>query len=245
VTGFNDKPWETQKKLPLDTPYTTSKTEKTSSTAFAPRCYESHPPYPVTDDLVIYGGSCGWPIVKDADIYGGFDGGMHLQANRMPWHPNKTGPVEFLFKITDMNAPKDPVEFKLMIEWLAEQLQAGKKIHLGCIGGHGRTGTVLAALRKHMAGDEDATEHVRTHYCKKAVESTAQIKFLKDHWEIKEAKPTKNYSYGSAGKSSTSNVLPFGGQKYHDYGKQGLSSKPVSTGQPLLMANSIWGGISS
>lgn len=220
-----------------------------------PRCYESHPPYEVAPGILIYGGSCHYPIVKDADIYGGFDSGMRFQGgSQYPWAGGE-GPIEFLFKITDMQAPTDEVEFRKMIEWLTEQLTAGKKVHLGCIGGHGRTGLVFSALHKHMTGDEDATTHVRTHYCKKTVESDTQVKWLQKHWGITPVEPTKAYSYGSSSKSSSSSgsqkTLSLGGgssgtvvklplpekTNYH----QDSYKKPQSTGLPLYSAASIWG----
>ena len=40
-------------------------------------CYHSHPPLKLPGtELVIYGGSCISPVVKDADVYIGFDAGM-------------------------------------------------------------------------------------------------------------------------------------------------------------------------
>jgi hypothetical protein len=137
------------------------KATKQSSSKWTPMCYESHPPYQVTDEHVIYGGSCSYPVVKDADVYIGFDGSMKLHGKSFPWHKGDGGPVEVYFKIWDGDAPEDKAEFRCMVEWTAEQLKAGKKVHAGCIGGHGRTGMFLAALRKHMTGDENATQHVR------------------------------------------------------------------------------------
>lgn len=164
------------------------------------RCYHSHPAV-VIDGCTIYGGSCSNPVVKDADVYIGFDRSMEMTTRSLPW----TDGIEFLYPITDMSAPKNPETFKKLIEWLSEQLRAGKKVHIGCIGGHGRTGLVLAALVKHMTGEEDAIAWVRKHYCKKAVETSEQIKFLGTHFGIKSASATKSFSYsgksGSTGKS--------------------------------------------
>lgn len=159
------------------------------------RCYETHPPYPVADGLVLFGSSCFTPIVKDADVYVGFDSGMKPTEKSYPWSPQ----TEFLYHITDMSVPKDPASFKKLVEYLATQVSAGKKVHCGCIGGHGRTGMVLAALRKHMTGDEKAISHVRANYCKKAVESAAQVEFLVKHFGVEPAEPTKSYSSGGAG----------------------------------------------
>jgi len=155
----------------------------------SPRCYESHAPLAI-GDYKIYGGSCSRPIVKDADIYVGFDHSMSFSGGNYPW----TEGTEFLYHITDMAAPKDADSFMKLIEYLKQCLCIGKKVHIGCIGGHGRTGTVLAALVSHMTGEKHATDYVRKHYCKKAVESKSQIAFLKDHFGITPAKPTKEYA---------------------------------------------------
>jgi hypothetical protein len=73
-------------------------------------------------------------------------------------------------------------------------LHDGKSIHVGCIGGHGRTGTVLTAIMAELTEKTDAIQWVRAHYCKKAVESEEQVDFLVKHYGVTTAKPTKTYS---------------------------------------------------
>lgn len=173
-------------------------------------CHVTHPPLKFTDketgkEIEIFGGSCINPKVPDANIYMGFDRGMQITARAFPWNPG----VEVLFPIPDMGVPPSIGQFQKMVHWTAEQLREGKKIHCGCIGGHGRTGMFFAALVKHMTGDEDATTYVRTHYCKKVVESKAQVDWLFDNWGIKKVDGYKSglgkgsaLDYGSFGKSS-------------------------------------------
>jgi hypothetical protein len=156
------------------------------------RCFETHPALKVGDHEV-FGGSCIDPIVKDADIYIGFDSGMRLTSASYPWNAKRT---EVLFYIADGTAPNQPEEFKKMVAWAADQIRAGKKLHAGCIGGHGRTGTFLAALVKHMMGTEDAITYVRENYCHKAVESTEQVNFLHEHYGIKKIGGSKAHLYG-------------------------------------------------
>lgn len=171
------------------------------------RCFESHPPLKI-GEYVIYGGSCSSPVVKDADIYVGLDYSIAKSSKSYPWNDGES----FLFHIQDMQAPSDPDQFKKLIEWLALQLIAGKKVHVGCIGGHGRTGTVLAALVQHMTGEVNAIEYVRENYCEKAVESQSQVSFLKTHFGIKEAKPHKHFGassyYGGPTKEVGKNIPP-------------------------------------
>lgn len=164
------------------------------STYSKPRCHTTHKPIKLGNGEIV-GASCGSP--RDGyDIYIGFDYGMKMQHQPFPWDLSKYADpiVEFQYHITDMCAPKSPKEFRKMIEWCADQLDDGKKIHVGCIGGHGRTGTFLAALVSLYEDlTDDPIKWVRENHCKKAVESKSQIKFLVKHFGCKKAKPTKQH----------------------------------------------------
>ena len=179
-----------------------------------PRCLESHPALPVGSHL-IYGGSCSSPMVTNADIYIGFDF-ITGDARAYPWN---AGPVSVHFPIPDMGIPKDPAEFRKMVDWLSVQLTANKLIHLGCIGGHGRTGMALAALVKVVTGEVNAIQYVRKHYCEKAVESKAQIDFLMREFGVSEAPATKGFHAQ--------------GKAYHGsddwYKDKGYPTSPVTT----------------
>lgn len=159
------------------------------------KCYESHPPLKV-GEYTIYGGSCSSPAVKDANIYIGFDYSMSFSTGHWPWAKQTE---EVYYHITDMQPPSDAKSFKQMIAWAAEQLKAGKKVHVGCIGGHGRTGTFLAALVTHMTGELDSITYVRKHYCQKAVETQGQIDFLHKHFGITKVQGSKTYSSFNVG----------------------------------------------
>lgn len=153
-------------------------------------CSDSHPALKIPGTpYVIYGGSCINPFVTDADVYIGFDHAMQLRPQRFPWG----GSTDVLFEIQDMAAPKSPKQFKALVDWTIEQLQAGRKVHAGCIGGHGRTGTFFAALVASMAPQEpDAIAYVRKHYCAKAIETAGQIEFLRANFGVKHATGSKS-----------------------------------------------------
>lgn len=195
------------------------------------RCFETHPPLKIGNHL-IYGGSCISPSVSDADIYIGFDMGMRYSLKGYPWNEGES----VLFPIQDMGVPKDLEQFNLMIEWIAVQLAAQKKVHLGCIGGHGRTGLVLAALVKHMTGEVDAITYVRDNYCQKAVESTAQVEWLNKNFGITPVAGAKEYQ-GKHGGST---------DRFNDrYGKTSVltkSSIPVAENQPNRTREASNGG---
>ena len=157
-----------------------------AGTEFALRCYESHPALKVGGGT-LYGGSGRFPV-KNADVYVVLQSGDMNGLQSDPWEKQKV--VEIGYMIQDMGIPQNVPRFKKLITWLCTQLQAGKTVHVGCIGGHGRTGTVLSAIVAEL-GDKDAIQWVRKHYCKKAVESDAQVAFLRKHYGVSAVEPAK------------------------------------------------------
>lgn len=205
------------------------------------KCAHSHKPLKVNDQITLYGGAAREPIHKDCDIYVSLDFGTDQQTEKAyPWNG---GPQFIYYPITDMNAPKDASEFKKMVGWLKEQALAGKKIHVGCIGGHGRTGMLLAALVKEIAGIEDAIKFVREGYCQKAVETTVQVDFLNKYFGI-----TKRGGHKAAWSGKGGGYKEFG-SPYHspsDFGKRSKGGKhgPVTTTYPVkpaVLKGNVWG----
>lgn len=204
-----------------------------------PRCYETHPPLQI-GDYTVYGGSCSNPMVIDADVYIGLD---HITAKSKysPWNPG--GHIHY--PIVDMSVPQDPEDFKKLIDWLAVQLTALKKVHIGCIGGHGRTGLVLAALVTVMTGDKDSILYVRKNYCEKAVESASQVAFLAKYFDIKATVASKTRAmdfedkyamYARDSKASNRYRHPTPNSTPLDVSLVGTSVHPVKNS-----GSSIWG----
>ena len=214
----------------------------------APSCYESHPGLKLIaldgTEATIYGGSCSHPVVKDADIYIGFDKySMQYRNKSWPWESKGSEVVEFLFPITDMAAPSNAADFKAMIDWVCNQLQTGKKIHAGCIGGHGRTGTFLSAVVAQFMGHKDAITYVRENYCDRAVESGAQVDFLIKHYgvaKVKGAKTSVVSSGGTRGWSAASSIAasPWGAAPAKTTNVVPFTSK--RTIAPVPSKRSIW-----
>jgi hypothetical protein len=68
-----------------------------------------------------------------------------------------------------------------VINWIMPKLFAGDNIEIGCMGGHGRTGTLACALWMTLHPEDtwgDAINFVRKTYCKSAVESVKQDNLL-------------------------------------------------------------------
>ena len=101
------------------------------------------------------------------------DHGLYLDPRwRPPWaHDHLEWP--------DFGVPADPVPVVAALRSLLDRARAGEQVEVGCLGGHGRTGTALACLAVlggHPAGD--AVAWVRANYCGKAVETAEQEAFV-------------------------------------------------------------------
>lgn len=83
-----------------------------------------------------------------------------------------------------------------------EKAKAGKKVEVGCIGGHGRTGTVLACMGV-LAGQDpaDAIKYVRSEYCNETIETSGQewfVRWFNAEWnelEFTEKEPESWYGW--------------------------------------------------
>lgn len=159
-----------------------------AGTTLSTRCYESHPILKLGKGK-LYGGSARFPVIKNADVYVVLQSGDLNGWQSDPWDEQEI--IEVQYAIRDMGVPGNVQRFKKLVTWLCNQLQKGKTVHVGCIGGHGRTGTVLSAVVAEALKKKDAIQYVRKHYCKKAVESKEQVKFLMKHYGVLTAEGAK------------------------------------------------------
>jgi Protein-tyrosine phosphatase len=101
------------------------------------------------------------------------DFGLYLDARwQPPWdHAHIDWP--------DFGLPEDTDAVQRSLRALLDRARSGERVEVGCLGGHGRTGTALASLAVlsgYPAGD--AVNWVRAHYCSKAVETPEQEAFV-------------------------------------------------------------------
>ena len=101
------------------------------------------------------------------------DYGLYLDPRwRPPWDH---GYIDW----PDFGVPADGDAVAGALRAVLERARSGQDVEVGCLGGHGRTGTALsclAALAGHPASD--AVAWVRSGYCAKAVETPEQEAFI-------------------------------------------------------------------
>jgi hypothetical protein len=79
----------------------------------------------------------------------------------------------------DFGVPADAAALRASLQQLLDRARAGEAVELGCLGGHGRTGTALACLAVLTGTPADeAVAWVRERYCGDAVETDAQRAFV-------------------------------------------------------------------
>ena len=79
----------------------------------------------------------------------------------------------------DFGVPDHPARALAALGFLLDRARNGQLVEVGCLGGHGRTGTALACLAV-LTGQERAAAvaWVRANYCPHAVETAAQEAFV-------------------------------------------------------------------
>lgn len=101
------------------------------------------------------------------------DFGLYLDPRwQPPWaHEHVVWP--------DYGLPDDPEALGVTLRALLERARAGERVEVGCLGGHGRTGTLLAYLAVLTGvAPAGAVAWVREHYCALAAETDDQEAFV-------------------------------------------------------------------
>jgi hypothetical protein len=101
------------------------------------------------------------------------DYGLYLDDRWQPPWPHDH--VEW----PDFGVPPDAAGLLTALRAFHDRARAGERVEIGCLGGHGRTGTALACLVA-LTGvpAADATAWVRAAYCADAVETPEQEAFV-------------------------------------------------------------------
>lgn len=161
-------------------------------------CRHWRQPFELEDGLVVFASS--WWDRPDRAKYSsppGFSGqpdiGFYLDSSWgastilvsagfvPPYVKRKSAdPKIILHPWRDWGTPENPRELRSALKWLLREARRGSIIDIGCMGGHGRTGTALAALLVLQGLDSGtAIRRVRIDYCDEAIESKAQTRFIR------------------------------------------------------------------
>jgi hypothetical protein len=79
----------------------------------------------------------------------------------------------------DFGVPNEVGPVLVALSVLQDRARAGEHVEIGCVGGHGRTGTALACLAV-LGGTSlhEAVAWVRVNYCSQAIETPEQAAFV-------------------------------------------------------------------
>jgi hypothetical protein len=109
--------------------------------------------------------------------------GLYLDERwRPPW------PCQVL-AWPDFGLPNDTALVEDALRAVLRHASADEAVEIGCLGGHGRTGTALACL-VILTGTSSgtATDWVRRNYCPRAIETVEQEEFIRGfgshHWGV-------------------------------------------------------------
>lgn len=115
----------------------------------------------------------------DGDIWNFFNGEVHY------------------WPVTDMSVLPESILTRA-IQDIVNCLEAGKKVGIFCLGGHGRTGYIAGCVLGYL-GVEDPIGYLRENYCKKAVETRSQAeeigKFIGNDELADKYFPKSKYGY--------------------------------------------------
>lgn len=121
------------------------------------------------NDLTIYASS-----INDQRTDNIPDWGLYADWIWTPWWRNEH---------IDWDDYRLPTSYETAAEQIVyayDKAKLGHKVEIGCIGGHGRTGTILACMSVlEGMSPEEAIKHVTSTYCSKAVETWEQEWWLK------------------------------------------------------------------
>jgi hypothetical protein len=101
------------------------------------------------------------------------DFGLYLDRRWMPAWPHAH------LEWPDLGLPAQPAAIVPDLHDLLDRARSGQRVEIGCLGGHGRTGTALGWLAV-LTGEpsQSAVSWVRANYCPLAVETQEQEGFV-------------------------------------------------------------------
>lgn len=163
---FDDPAFITKCKHTIHEQYTKSYTHAGSGGGGYSKCRHYHLPVTLPGGFTVHASSMnnkrkegdGMP---DWGLYADWGWKPYWRAEHIDW--------------PDFGIPFDDMIALDQILVAVERVQEGQDVEVGCIGGHGRTGTIIAAMRVILGEDaQTAVKTVRSEYCSHAIETAEQ-----------------------------------------------------------------------
>jgi len=108
----------------------------------------------------------------------------------VPWATSSLWPMTWL-DWPDYSVPYED-ELAMFVPWVLDRINEGKIVETGCLGGHGRTGTLLAMLLVQQGVKPGtAMKRVWDTYCIEAIESSKQVQAVINYYEAVHGKKWK------------------------------------------------------
>lgn len=111
-------------------------------------------------------------------IYGGPYPVRPMRMVGVKLDPKQHVPYDIALDIDDFKTP-DMAETLEVVHEIAKEIVAGNPVYIGCMGGWGRTGTIMACVAKAF-GDTTPIARTRAEYQSRAIENYAQEDFVRD-----------------------------------------------------------------
>lgn len=139
-----------------------------------PKCRHYHKALVLPNGIIVQGSSDTWGQDPPSDRRTP-DFGLYCDHvwRDVEWR------AEFI-NFPDYRAPKNYQSAAEAIVEAYGRAMEGWLVETGCVGGHGRTGTVLACwvILAGVANPQEAMKYVWSNYCTEAIESKEQVRFV-------------------------------------------------------------------
>lgn len=167
---------------------------KTSySTSNYKSCKHDREAFKLEDNLSIFASA--WRDVKYAADQNVFDVGVYMYDSwqvgvtvtaglNVPWSGHDVA-KQVILDWPDFNIPDKDVPMVEIVKWMLAQMGEGVRFETGCMGGHGRTGTMLACLLAAQGvAPGTALKRVRAEHCDKAIENQKQGEYVATFYKM-------------------------------------------------------------
>jgi hypothetical protein len=163
---FDDPAFATKCKHTIKEQYTSKPYSGKGGGAVYSKCRHYHLPVTLPGGFIVHASSMNnkrqaGDGLPDWGLYADWGWKPYWRAEHIDW--------------PDFGIPFDDTIALDQILVAVERVQNGDDVEIGCIGGHGRTGTIIAAMRVILGEDADtAIKTVRKEYCSHAIETSEQ-----------------------------------------------------------------------